>query len=70
LIAPLFSSVCTPGVWVQVLNGGHPARKDNGLVLVCADLSVPVYGRYGQARPVELLRGGVNRQLAVCIISP
>jgi len=58
LIAPLFSSVCTLGVWVQVLNDRHQVRKTFGLVLVVyADLSVPVTGRYWQARPVELLRG-------------
>jgi len=32
-------------------------RKTFGLVLVGADLSVPVHGRYWQARPVELLMG-------------
>jgi hypothetical protein len=30
-----------------------------GLVLVYTDLSVLVYGRHWQARPVELLGGGV-----------
>jgi hypothetical protein len=55
LIASLFRSVCTPGV--QVLNGGQPLRKEDVWSGVSADLSVPVHGRYWQARPVELLMG-------------
>jgi len=70
LIASLFRSVCTPGVWVQVLNGGQPVRKED----VWSGFSWCRFKCAGSwqvlaSKACGIADGGVNRQLAVCIVS-
>lgn len=71
LIAPLFSSVCTPGVWVQVLSGGQPVRKED----VWSGCSLCRFKCAGfwqvlASKACGIAEGDVNRQLAICIVSP